>query len=147
MTKPISKRKIINKAPSGFATEILDWISAGKTLTSYCQQLNKPTYASIRSWLDSDPKFARQFDLARDIGQAVIFEQCLDISEEMPLDEDKLSPIVLSWQKQKIDTRLKILSRWNPKKYCERRVIAGDETAPIAITEIKRVIIDGSDDF
>ena len=32
-----------------------------------------------------------------------------------------------------IETRLKLLSKWNPKKYGDRTVVAGDEDAPLAV--------------
>ena len=38
--------------------EIIEWISAGKTLRDYCRQTGKPTFVSIYDWLADDADFA-----------------------------------------------------------------------------------------
>jgi hypothetical protein len=135
--------------PAQFLPEIHAWIESGKTLRAYCRQEGKPSYGLVYDWLEEDAKKedapeSSRFARARDIGEAVILQECLEIADEQQLGEivtekpytfegavvkENGQTVILREIKQadmiehrklRIETRLKLLAKWNPKKYGER---------------------------
>lgn len=113
-------------------TEIVDWISEGRTLREYCRQAGKPNFVTVYRWLDADEDFRQRFARARDIGEDVIAQECLEIAEDGSndwMERTGKTGECLGYQVQgehvqrsklRIWTRLELLKRWNPKKYGER---------------------------
>jgi hypothetical protein len=106
------------------AAEVLHWIGQGKTLREYCRQEGKPSYRTIYNWLDKDPDLAARFAHARDLGEDIISQECLAISDDDSKDvSGELgipNNVAVNRAKLRIDTRLKLLAKWNPKKYGDR---------------------------
>lgn len=104
--------------------ELLDWISDGKTLRSFCRREGKPAWRTIYHWLDKDPEFLARIAHARDMGADAIAEECLEIIDTMPMtaggDNPRLDSAHVAWMKNRIEARLKLLSKWNPKKYGDK---------------------------
>jgi hypothetical protein len=44
--------------------------------------------------------------------------------------------------KLRIETRLKLLAKWNPKKWGDRLQVAGDAENPLAIQQITRKVVE-----
>jgi hypothetical protein len=122
--------------------EIIEWISAGKTLRDYCRQTGKPTFVSIYDWLADDADFALRFAHARDTGSDVIADEVLSIIDAEPLavhddlGNKRYDSGSISWNKNRAEQRMKLLACWNPRKYGQRTVVAGDDAAPIVL-EVK----------
>ena len=105
--------------------EIVQRISNGETLRAICREEGKPHWTVIYDWLKENPEFNLRFTRARDIGHDAIAEECLQIAD------DKLGDWTLTDSgptfdgdhvqraKLKIETRLKLLAKWSPKKYGE----------------------------
>jgi len=45
----------------------------------------------------------------------------------------RYDPGSIAWRKNQIETRLKLLAKWNPRKYGDKTVLAGDPDAPVKI--------------
>ncbi len=101
---------------------IIEWISDGKTLRDYCRQPNTPDHTTVYDWLDEDESFSHRFARARDIGADAIAQETLNIVDERPptTDNGATDSGYVSWQKARVETRLKLLAKWNPKKYGDR---------------------------
>ena len=75
-------------------------------------------------------------------------EETLEIADERPesiVDNNGVSRIdsgFVQWQKTRIEQRLRLLGKWNPRKYGDKTIHSGDVDNPIAITEVRRVIVD-----
>ena len=106
--------------------EIINWIAHGNTLRSYCRQKNKPNRRTIYNWLEKDDgEFIARFAHARDMGADAIAEECLEIIDAPPPlcgseGNTRLDPAAVQMQKNRVEARLKLLAKWNPKKYGER---------------------------
>jgi hypothetical protein len=102
----------------------LDWISDGKTLRAFCRLKGKPAWRTIYHWLDKDPEFLARIAHARDMGADAIAEECLEIIDAMPMqtggDNPRMDSAHVAWSKNRIEARLKLLSKWNPKKYGDK---------------------------
>ena len=118
--------------------KIVSWVSEGKTLRDFCRQEEMPAFGTIYKWLESDKEFESLFASAREVGQDSIAEECMAIADKEPLEvfdeagNKRYDPGSISWRKMQIETRLKLLSKWNPK-YSDKTILAGDDKAPVVI--------------
>ena len=115
------------KPDPDIVNEIINWISHGNTLRSYCRQKNKPNWRTIYNWSEKDDgDFIARFAHARDMGADAIAEECLEIIDSPPPlcgseGNTRLDPAAaVQMQKNRVEARLKLLAKWNPKKYGEK---------------------------
>lgn len=131
--------------PGDFYDELLQWIADGKTLREYCRQDGKPSFGTVYSWIAEDKSFAGRFACARETGEDVIAQECLGIADDGTNDymatlgdEDqgigwRLNGEHVQRSRLRIDTRLKLLAKWNPKKYGDKveQFISGPDGKPL----------------
>lgn len=99
-----------------------------------CRESNMPTDRTIRDWADADPDLASAIARAREDGWDQIAYDGLTIVDG--LDEDPASRRVRS------DYRLKLLAKWDPKRYGDRLTHSNDPEAPMP-TVINFTLLDG----
>ena len=117
--------------PADKAQEICDWVSQGKTLREWCRN-NDIHYSTVYLWMGKDKEFAQRFAHARDIGHDAIADECLEIIDTEPEMAESLSTSGSSsshrdsahvgWLKNRAEMRLKLLAKWNPKKYGDKTI-------------------------
>ena len=110
--------------PQDKADAIIEWISAGNTLREWCRE-NGVHYSTVYLWCDKDEDFAQRFARAREIGQDLIAEECLEIIDEEPSVNvtqfgSSYDSASVSWAKNRAEMRLKLLAKWNPKKWGDK---------------------------
>ena len=119
--------------------ELVQWISNGKTLREFCRQDGMPNFSVMYDWEAEDKDFAQRIAHARLKGHDVIAEECAALSDTEPLavfDEagnKRYDPGSIAWRKMQIETRLKLLAKWNPRKYGDKTILAGDDAAPVVM--------------
>lgn len=89
-----------------------------------------PGSTAVYAYLDGHQEFAERFARARLDGENAIAEECLDIADDarndwMERDAAQGGGKVLNTEhvqrsKLRIETRLKLLAKWNPKKWGEK---------------------------
>ena len=115
------------------------WISQGKTLREFCRQKGMPSNTVIYDWEREDAEFASRIARARVIGHDAIAEECAELADTEPLaifDEignKRYDAGSIAWRKMQIETRVKLLAKWNPKKYGDKTIVAGDEESPLSV--------------
>jgi hypothetical protein len=95
--------------------------------------------------MSKDPDLSAAIAHARDVGYDAMAEECLDIADNggndwmERLDADGI-PIGyqvngdhIQRSKLRIETRLKLLAKFNPKRYGDKIVHSGDEVNPVVI--------------
>jgi hypothetical protein len=129
--------------PDDYLPEIHAWIESGQTLRAYCRQDGKPSYGTVYDWLEQDAEQNSRFARARDLGEQIIAQECLEIADTTQVGEivttkaDGSSEIktadMIEHRKLRIDTRLKLLARWNPKKWGDKaqHEVSGPDGGPI----------------
>lgn len=110
------------------AEEICRRLSEGETLRAICRDDHMPNWQRIYDWIGANEEFAGRIARARELGADAIAEQALDILDELPERTntehgDKVDSGHVAWQKNRAEMRLKLLAKWQPKKYGDRQEI------------------------
>ena len=127
------------------ADEICARIAQGETLRAICREEGKPSHTTVYQWLDDVPEFALRFGRARAQGEELIAQECLAIADtpcegvETTTKADGSIEVrrgdMLGHRKLRIETRLKLLAKWNPKKWGEKLAVGGADDLPKIKTE------------
>lgn len=124
--------------PQAKADAIIEWISAGQTLREWCRQPGNVSFRTVYDWIEKDADFAARFARAREVGQDVIAEEALAIIDTPPemagTTSDKGESFHrdgahVSWLKNRAEMRLKLLAKWNPKRYGDKVDVTSDGKA------------------
>jgi len=138
------------------AREMCEQLSEGIPLREICRQEGYPAWRTVYDWMKKDKDLSTAIAYARDVGYDALAEDCLLIADtlqfgeevtetETPEGEDaegntltkKTVTIrkvdMLGHRKLQIETRLKLLAKFNPKKYGDRTIHAGDDEAPVVV--------------
>ena len=91
--------------------EICDRLREGEALNAICRDPRMPSVDTVMSWAQGDEQVGSALARARDIGHDSIALDALEIADDKRGDPQR--------DKLRIDTRLKLLAKWNPKKYGE----------------------------
>lgn len=129
------------------ANEIIDRLSKGEPLAHICRDEHIPASRTISDWKRSHPEFSANFAHARDDGFDAIALDTLEIADDASRDTKLVTrengEVVevcnaewVSRSKLRIETRLKLLARWDPKRYGDKLAVGGIEDAPPIKTEL-----------
>ena len=112
------------------AAEIVARLSKGEPLTVICRDEWLPCDDTVRNWADADPAFARDIARAREAGFDQIALDALAIADNAENDTkivgdgDGVREVAnaewISRSKLRVETRLKLLAKWDPKRYGEK---------------------------
>lgn len=123
-------------------------LSEGIPLRQICRENEGfPAWRTVYDWMGKDPDLAAAIARARDVGYDAMAEDCLVIADTPMLgeevseseDEEGVRRVtvkridMLGHRKLQIETRLKLLAKFNPKRYGDKVVHAGDDVNPIII--------------
>ena len=107
-------------------------------MREYCRMPGSPNWRTVYDWLEKDEDFATRFARARDAGADAIAEQALEIIDQVPdmaVTEGgkRVDPGFVAWQRNRAEYRLKLLSKWNPKKYGDKLDVTSGGKAGLLI--------------
>lgn len=109
------------------ADDICERIAEGEPLRVICRTEGMPAWRTVYHWLEERPDFAARIARARVSGFDAIAEDCLDIADETNLDtvkdkegNERQNTEWISRSKLRVDTRLKLLAKWDPKRYGDK---------------------------
>jgi hypothetical protein len=152
--KPVAgEKQAAPKKPTGrpstynpdIARQMCEQLSEGIPLREICRQEGFPMWRTVYLWMAKDPDLNTAIARARDVGYDAMAEECLDIADNAGNDwMERLDPegVPVGWQvngdsiqrsKLRIETRLKLLAKFNPKRYGDKIVHAGDDVNPVVI--------------
>ena len=98
---------------------LLGGIADGKTLRALCREDGMPNWRTVYDWIEADADLAAQVARARELGFDAIAEDVFDIA-----DGTRASSEHVQLSKMRIDTRLKLLACWSPKKYGNKQDVS-----------------------
>jgi len=103
---------------------LLDGLCDGVPLRELCRQEGMPNWRTVYLWTETDADLAAQVARARDTGTDAIAEQALELVDMEPARVDgRIDPGFVQWKRAQVDTRLKLLACWNPKKYGQKQTL------------------------
>lgn len=125
--------------PSSYTQEIGEQIAArlslGEPLAQICRDEGMPHDNTVRAWMAANESFSVAIARARELGFDVIAADCLSIADDSRNDfierlaagddEDAVKTLAFNAEhvqrsKLRIETRLKLLAKWDPKRYGEK---------------------------
>ena len=102
--------------PEHHAADLIAWLSNGKPLREWCRQPGNPEWRTVYHWMDKDSDFLARIARAREDGHDVIADECKELADTKPNDQ-----VEVAWRRLQVETRLKLLAKWNPKKYGDKQ--------------------------
>lgn len=116
----------VTKRTEAVTDEILRRLSEGETLNGICRSDDKFPHPSVfRDWCDADESLAIAYARAREEGFDAIAEETLSIADATENDTvrtehgERPNNEWISRSKLRVETRLKLLAKWDPKRYGE----------------------------
>lgn len=151
MTSPLNNELLLALMPEGtgpfdaeVAVQVLSRISKGEPLASICRDEGFPSVWTVQRWRKRVPEFDKAFDEARDLGFDALAEECVEIAEDGTNDyvekraKDGSTYVALDAEhvqrsKLRIETRLKLLAKWDRKRYGDHQAVemTGKDGAPL----------------
>jgi hypothetical protein len=141
------------KRTKALEDEICERLSVGDTLRQICRDEHMPNWRAVYQWMEKDAEFATRIAQARETGFDAIAEGTLDIADNATNDwmeaNDPDNPGYrangehVQRSKLRIETRLKLLAKWSPKKYGEATRI--EHTGKMTLEQLIAGSNDGTD--
>jgi hypothetical protein len=97
---------------------IIEGLTDGVPLRVLCRQDDIPSWRTVYDWMNADPSFASRVAYARDLGFEALAEDILNIADDTPAVSENVQ-----LSKMRIDTRLKLLACWSPKRYGTKQTV------------------------
>lgn len=133
--------------PSKRTDEVIERVLAGlrkgTPLTIICEPDDMPCDDTVRNWANEDSALSRDIARARESGFDRIAMDAIDIADDNTRDTitvrkggTDIEVPDTEWimrSKLRVETRLKLLSKWDPKRYGEKisQEISGPDGGPI----------------
>lgn len=115
--------------------EICRRLASGETLRAICRDAHMPSWVTVYEWRKLDAGFAGRFAAAREAGADAIAEETIEIADESSNDTlttdsgERPNAEWIARSKLRVETRLKLLAVWFPRKYGQRiDVTTGNES-------------------
>lgn len=138
-------------------TAIVEGLSEGVPLRQLCR-LHGVSKSTVYNWVEADAELAGRVACARARGFEALAEEALEIADDGRNDwavreagddgdkeADRLNHEHVSRSKLRIETRLKLLACWDPKRYGAKVGLTGpDGEGPVEIQTIRREVVKAS---
>ena len=155
--KPTRKKAAAEAKPPGRATtytqeiadEICERLADGEPLRQICRDERMPAWRTVYAWKAANADFDARIAGAREAGFDAIAHECLEIADETAFDTIDSKEGVrantewISRSKLRVETRLKLLAKWDPKRYGDKitNELTGPNGGPVEFTGITRRIV------
>ena len=118
--------------------EIIRRISEGEPLAQICREDGMPGLSTVYDWEGKDEALSGAIARARIAGFDMIAQEALAIADDADPDVD------VQRSKLRIETRLKLLAKWDPKRYGEmvKTEHSGPNGGEIPFAVIERRVVD-----
>lgn len=128
-----------------YADTLVEGLSNGIPLRELCRK-HSVSKSAVYRWMEADADFRGRIARAREIGRDEIFEECMSIADDNTNDYverknadgstyEQFNADHVQRQKLRIETRLKLLAKWDPKRYGDKVALTGgsEEDRPISV--------------
>ncbi len=115
--------------PADQADSLVKWVSEGRPLREWCRQPGNACWRTVYDWMDKDKNFDARIARAREDGYDELADKCLRIAFDPCGDQ-----VEVTQRRLQVDTILKLLAKWNPKKYGDRQSVAHEGGVTLSVT-------------
>lgn len=124
-----------SKKTAKLVQAIVERLSEGEPLAQICRDEGMPAARTVREWQQTDEAVSAAIARAREEGFDAIAAECLDIADDSRNDwmnraADAGDEQALQFNcehvqrsKLRVETRLKLLAKWDPKRYGDRLAV------------------------
>lgn len=97
-----------------------------------CRDDHMPSVTTVWRWMEEDAEFSKAIARAREVGEEAMLADCIEIAHDgtndynEQFDKDgqsvgwRLNAEHVQRSKLRIETTLKLLAKWNPKKFGDK---------------------------
>lgn len=128
---PEERERIVERVIAG--------LSEGTPLTVLCRKEGMPCDRTIRNWADENPGLASDIARAREAGFDAIAIECLEIADHAREDvyedsdgNERTNTEVIQRSRLRVETRLKLLAKWDPKRYGDMVKVGNPDGSSLA---------------
>lgn len=106
-------------------------VSKGQPLAEICRLKDMPGLRTVYDWMADHADFAARIAKARESGYDMIAQDMLRIVDEQPpmivgyRGDTRMDAGYVAWQRNRAEFRMKLLSKWDPKRYGEKLSVEG----------------------
>jgi len=118
--------------------KICDKLAVGIPLTQICKGKGMPCDRTVRAWVCADEDAIKNGEAGTGVSSAIahareegfdfLAAECLQICDTVDADSGEIQRARL-----RIETRLKLLSKWNPRKYGDKLAVESDDHGPMVV--------------
>jgi hypothetical protein len=126
------------------AEQICERIANGEPLRQICRDEGMPAWRTAYDWQTAHPEFAARIAHARELGEEAIAQECMMIADTPKIGTKTTSKAtgmetveadMIEHRRLQIDTRLKLLAKWNPRKWGDKLALGGASDLPAIETQ------------
>lgn len=130
MSTPKRKPGRPSKFTPAILAEICERLSNGEPMAQICRDDGMPDATTVWRWGEADPDVSQAIARAREQGFDAIAVDALRIADDgindKQVDADGRVVVdhdVVQRSKLRVETRLKLLAKWDPKRYGDRQQV------------------------
>jgi len=133
------------------AQRICERLAEGEPLDSICRDDDMPSASTVRRWAIERDDFAADSARAYALGYETLAEQCLHIADTPMIGQktkisaegvEVMEGDMIEHRRLRIDTRMRLLGKWAPKRYGDKVALTGPDGGAVQIERIERTIVD-----
>lgn len=134
--KPLGRPSEYTQA---IADEICERLAEGEPLRQICRDERMPAWRTVYDWKAANEDFSARIAHARELGEDAIAQECLAIADTPQIGTKTTSKAsgmetveadMIEHRRLQIETRLKLLAKWNPRKWGEKVAVGGTDDLP-----------------
>lgn len=124
-------------------SRIIEGLSAGTPLTVLCKPDDMPGVTTVYDWMSADQSFSEAIARAREMGWDAIAVEAMEIIDAQPervvsvtgedRSETRIDSASVQWAFRRAELRLKLLAKWDPKRYGEMIKHANPDGGPMTL--------------
>lgn len=118
------------------AGEICRRLGKGEPMARICDDAGMPSYNTVWRWENENPEFRELSARAKQNGTHYLADETLRIADDETIETQRA--------KLMIDTRLRLIGKWNAKAYGDKvtNEHVGADGGPVRVERIERVIVE-----
>lgn len=128
---PMGRPPLFNQA---LADRVCERLLNGEPLARICADPDMPNYSTVWRWENENPDFRQQSARARINGTNYMADDCIRLADDQTIDP--------AHKRVMVDTRLRLIGKWNRQVYGERTELTGANGGAIQVEQVKTYKID-----